>query len=124
MDIYGIDTCKFTDKEFHDFGCRLIRTEYVEWYCLIDFDKSIATNLFTGEQVYIISQDNKNRILKSEFNKIEMYTNYGLNVRKINLKSLSKREQLKITLAYLKYEFLSRVEQKRNKDQKEGEIAK
>lgn len=103
MDIYNVTVCKFTAIEQHDCVQRLITDEYIKCQCLIDFENSIATNIFTGEQFYILKKDSRNRILCSEKDKIVLNKNYGVGVSKIKLKTLSKKEQIKLTLEYLKF---------------------
>ena len=101
--IYEVTVCRFISAEAHGYVQRLITDEYITWKCLIDFEHSIATNLFTGEQVYILKRNDKNKILSSEKDKIVMGVNYGVSMSRLNFKTLSTKEQVKIKLAYLKH---------------------
>lgn len=115
MDIYNVTVCKFSSVEPHGNIHRLITEQYDNYYCVVDFENSIATNIFTGEQFYILKKNNKNRILGSEKDKIVLNQNYGITVNKINLKTLPIREQIKLALGYLKFSIVKNKEKQSQK---------
>lgn len=102
MDFYNVLVCKFIDLEDHVYVKRLIVDNYVQHICTVDFENRIATDIMSGEEFYILAKNNENRILSSEKSKIEMNTNYGVELKPLNYSKLGTKEQIKLSLLYLK----------------------
>lgn len=113
MDIYNVMACKFISMEPSESVYRLITEGYSEHYCVID-ENSVATDIFTKEQFYILKKDVTNRILASEKDKIVMNQTYGIHAKKVNLSYLNEIEQKKLRIAYLEFENLKKEKTKQN----------
>lgn len=106
MDLYNVVTCKFIEVENHVYVERLIVDEYVNHICVIDSEGMIATDIRTGDSFYILKKDKKGRIKYEESSKIRFNEDYGTSVSKLNMKLLSKRDQLKVYLEYCRFVLL------------------
>lgn len=105
MEVYNVVVCKFTSVENHTYEERLIVDEYIKHLCIVDFENNIATDIKTGDSFYILKRDNQNRILATEQVEINS-SEYGVKVEPFYLRGLSKKEQLKLRLDYLKIKYL------------------
>lgn len=107
MDIYDVKVCKFFSiekKENYERVYCLKRSEFVTHYCMIDFSRLLATDIFTGEQFHILQKNIAGQILESE--KVELGKNYAAYFEYLDFKKISGLELWKIKLACLKIQLL------------------
>lgn len=106
MDVYEVKVCKFTSVERLGEVSRLHRGEFTTHYCVVDFDKFLAIDIFTKEQFKFLQRNERTQILASE--NVELYKNYALYFQKLDLTKLSEKELRKIKLAYFRFGLLSK----------------
>ena len=101
MNIYVVTTCKFTKSKASHGVYKLDVDQYVDRYCVLDIKRGLAIDINTHEQFYRLSKTENNQIDKNE--RIDLGKEYAVNVRSLDLSTLSKREFKKLKFAYIRF---------------------
>ena len=104
MNIYDVKVCKFISVSIDKNIFRLNRNEFVTHYCVVDFNRFLATDVFTNEQFRVLAKNENGQILASE--KVELNQNYAIYINSLDLNKLSRMELWKLKLAYFKFTLL------------------
>lgn len=102
MNIYKIRTCRFTSIDPYGSICRLNYEISEDQICVMNLETSVATDIFTQEQFYVLKRDKSHRIAKEEFDKITLKQKYGVEVNPYDIGDLGLIDYYKTSLAYLK----------------------
>lgn len=102
--IYDVKVCNFNSMEMHGNVCRLNYEKIETHYCVVDFDKSLAIDIFTNEQFHILSKNGLNQIKETE--EVELNKNYATYVSLLDYSRLTKEQQRKLKWAYFKFNLL------------------